>query len=483
MNIKQILFAVCLLLFVLAGTAPAAEKKNCAQCEMEFAPVSNSRVIITYSDGTSLEFCSIHCAVENMELHKDKQAQLIMVADYNSGKMIDASAAAWVIGGKQKGTMTSLPKWAFSKEEDASKFIAENGGSIVFFDEVVKKVKEELLAGAENEGNTNKGHIHSHMGPGSQLIYNPAFGDDIYHTHPAGMWMADYKFMYMFMDGLRSGTNNINTRSVGWMSNKQYNYMMIPTRMTMESDMLMLMYGVTDRFTIMGTANYLDNRMDMQMNMGMGMPYTGQSPMRTSGIGDTEVRGIYKINGWLNASLGLSIPTGGIKETTQIMGTTFRAPYDMQLGSGTYDLKPALTYDQLSDDALWNWGGQVMYTYHTGTNDGGYSLGDSLKITSWLQRALGPASAWLRTAFSDTGHIHGQDAQIQKILDPMMGSPMPDADPRNYGGQRLDGLLGTSIKIGPASVGVEGGIPIYQYLNGLQLKASWFLTAGAQVMF
>jgi len=60
---------------------------------------------------------------------------------------------------------------------------------------------------------------------------------------------------------------------------------------------------------------------------------------------------------------------------------------------------------------------------------------------------------------------------------------MPDADPNNYGGQRLDGLIGVSYTKGPFSFGVEGGLPFYQNLNGLQLKTSWLLNAAFQVMF
>ena len=59
-----------------------------------------------------------------------------------------------------------------------------------------------------------------------------------------------------------------------------------------------------------------------------------------------------------------------------------------------------------------------------------------------------------------------------------MGASTPDADPKNYGGQRIDGFIGASFSIGPVSVGAEAGVPFYQYLNGLQLKNDWYLTAG-----
>ena len=71
---------------------------------------------------------------------------------------------------------------------------------------------------------------------------------------------------------------------------------------------------------------------------------------------------------------------------------------------------------------------------------------------------------------------------LQKLLS-MNGAPTPDADPKNYGGQELDFLLGTSFTIGRFSFGVEGGIPIYENVNGLQLQTNWLLTVAGQVMF
>jgi hypothetical protein len=60
---------------------------------------------------------------------------------------------------------------------------------------------------------------------------------------------------------------------------------------------------------------------------------------------------------------------------------------------------------------------------------------------------------------------------------------MSDASTSNYGGGRLDGLIGVSLSKGPFSFGVEGGIPLYQNLNGLQLKNQWYLSLGIQAMF
>lgn len=316
--------------------------------------------------------------------------------------------------------------------------------------------------------------------PCNQLIYNPAFGDDIYHTHPTGGGMVNFRYMHTDLDGLRNGTHDVGLNQVGFNRGTPYDYMMIPMSMNMDMYMLMGMYGITDDFTIMGMANYQENSMGMLMDMGPPMPVRQEPTMHTRGYGDTEVRGIYQIVKSWYGSLGLSLPTGDIDQTARIMGQKFHAPYDMQLGSGSFDLKPALTYSELSDDALWNWGAQAMYTWHTANNANDYRLGDSVKVDGWLQRAIGPAAVWVRAAYSHTDEIHGFDPSIQGLL---AFAPEPDADPENYGGDRVDGAIGASYRIGRYSFGVEWGKPMYQDLNGLQLKTDWFITVGAQCMF
>lgn len=322
---------------------------------------------------------------------------------------------------------------------------------------------------------------------GATHALNPGFGPDIYHTHTAGMWMFGYKFMHMSMDGLMDGDSGVALDEAGFMRDKRHEYMMIPTGMTMDMRMMMVMYGLTDRMTLMAGTAYRENRMRMMMDMGPGMGTdmgkVREDPMETSGLGDTELRGIYKVSRHLTASLGLSLPTGSIEEKVTIMGMLVRAPYDMQLGSGTLDVIPAVTYSDLSKDGKWNWGAQAGYTWHAGKNSNGWSYGDTLKVDSWVERALGPASSWLRLAYSNSGEIRGEDEQISGLLDPVTGAPTPDADTSNYGGQSLNAALGIGYRMGAFSLGLEGGLPLYQYMEGLQLKNDWFLSIGVQAMF
>lgn len=482
---KSLIFTILITLLAASGAFPALDgptveaPADCEVCGMSRTLFARSRSIVTYADGTSAGLCSIHCAAATLKERGNGKVNALQVADYRTKELIRAESAVWVVGGSVPGVMTSQPKWAFADRADALEFVRQNNGAITPFDDVLKLSRAEVSDASS--ATESHGNHHRHA---SQLLTNPAFGDDIYHTHPAGMWMVNYKYQHTALDRLRDGTSNVGVKQVIPMNNSRYGYMMTPTGMTMDMHMVMLMYGVTDRFTLMGMAGYQDNRMEMLMNMGGMMGVNrAEPPMKTSGIGDTELRGVFRISDELSGSLGVSIPTGSINQEFTTMGMRFRVPYDMQLGSGTVDLKPAITYNALSDDGSWNWGGQASYSHHIDRNDNHYALGDSLKLTGWLQRALGPFASWLRLAYSNSARISGEDPEIKKLLDPMMGAPTPDADPRNYGGDRIDGFAGISLAQGPLSIGIEAGLPLYQNLNGLQLKSDWYLNAGIQAMF
>jgi uncharacterized low-complexity protein len=329
------------------------------------------------------------------------------------------------------------------------------------------------------------------MWAGSQMEFNPILsGSDFYHVHPEGMWMFNYKFMHMEMSGLQDGLNSVPISEVIPMTQSKYGYMMAPTQMSMDMQMLMGMYGITDRLTVMAMVNYQTTEMNMDMNMEDGKGNVPQAPMRTQGVGDTELDAIYALTeprtpnnrsgGEVFGTIGFTLPTGSISQTIEMMGREFRAPYGMQNGSGTVDFKPSLSYHYLTEDALWLFGTQATYTYRIGTNAHGYARGNNFRWTGFAERAFGKFTALAQLTFNDTAQIQGSDPDIDAL---MRWSPSPDADPANYGGQRLDANIGISYERGPFSLGVSGGAPVYQYLNGLQMPTRWILNAGFQAMF
>jgi hypothetical protein len=248
--------------------------------------------------------------------------------------------------------------------------------------------------------------------------------------------------------------------------------------MSMDMQMLMGMVGITDRLTAMGMVNYQSSEMYMHMNFGSGP--VSHAPMRTNGLGDTELDLVYAITPKFYGTIGFGIPTGSVSQRVSMMTRNYRAPYSMQNGSGTVDFKPTLSYHDYSADDLWMWGSQATYTQHIGETDYGYSRGDNFKLTTFLQRGFGPTTGMLRLVYNNTGRIRGSDPRVNDML---VFAPTPDADPKNYGGQRLDALLGLSYAKGPFSFGMEGGAPIFQDLKGLQMKTRWTLNAGFQAMF
>ena len=129
---------------------------------------------------------------------------------------------------------------------------------------------------------------------------------------------------------------------------------MVPTKMTMDMHMFGTMYAISDKWTLMAMLNYLDNDMDMIMPMNMSMD------MGSSGIGDLKVAGLYDLAQWdsgrrMHLNLGLSLPTGSIDEK-HTNGNTLG--YGMQLGSGTYDFHPAITYLAQTDN--YSYGAQLV---------------------------------------------------------------------------------------------------------------------------
>ena len=162
------------------------------------------------------------------------------------------------------------------------------------------------------------------------------------------------------------------------------------------------------------------------------------------------------------------------------MMMNMRLGYGMQLGSGTYDLLPGLTYYGHAGD--WGWG--VQYSAQIpleSENSQGYSWGDKHSVTGWGSYEWAP---WISTSLRVTGttqdEIDGIDASI-------MG-PNPVADPDNFGGEVVEAgfgvnLMGQSGALQGQRVAFEVSAPLYQDTNGLQVERDYSFTVGWQYAF
>ena len=148
---RKIFCGMLAALFLLTGMVAYAETmadiqahKTCKYCGMDREKFAHSRMLVEYSDGSSLGACSIHCVALDLAQTFDKQPKAIMVADYNKKNLIDAEKAYWVIGGNKPGVMTKTAKWAFADKKDAEAFIKEHGGKLANFEDAMKSTYEDM---------------------------------------------------------------------------------------------------------------------------------------------------------------------------------------------------------------------------------------------------------------------------------------------------------------------------------------------------
>ncbi|MES0371782.1 MAG: transporter [Mariprofundaceae bacterium] len=299
-----------------------------------------------------------------------------------------------------------------------------------------------------------------------------------HHAHKSGSWMFEYRYMRMEMDQLLAGSDSVAATDVARMGSIYKNsaggtYMMVPTDMSMDMHMLMGMYAQSDNLSWMVMLNYLNNNMNMIAMTG------ARSNMRATGLGDLELGAMYRVynqeSAQLLANLGISLPTGSITQSN----AQGMLPYAMQLGSGTYDLKPSLTYRDSHNQ--WGWGLQASYTFRSGENSQGYTLGNRAEGQGWLKFNLAKNTSLSgRLTLSDWQGISGSDTGITM----MQRNMSPTFDALNSGGRRLDASIGISHMLSKGHMlGAAYGIPLHQNLDGLQMKTKQMFSFSWQFMY
>ncbi|VAX35568.1 hypothetical protein MNBD_UNCLBAC01-658 [hydrothermal vent metagenome] len=291
------------------------------------------------------------------------------------------------------------------------------------------------------------------------------------HTHSQGEWMTTYRYMYMDMPEHYSGTKKQTVDQV------HNSFMISPVNMTMEMHMLGLMYGVNDEFTAMLMVPYLIKDMEHRRRSD-----SKQFSTQSQGIGDVKLSGLYSLKKYMSQpihlNVGVSFPTGSInRKYDTLAGADQPLPYPMQLGSGTVDFYPGITY--LDHKNKWSWGSQAISTIRFGKNDQKYRLGNEYKMTSWIGYKW---QDWINTSFRIKGNIWGNISGEDSRLNPTM---VPTADSNRRGGERVDlffgiNLIGQKGILSEHRVDLEIGYPVYQNLDGPQLGVGIQGTLGWQ---
>lgn len=319
------------------------------------------------------------------------------------------------------------------------------------------------------------------------------------HSHKSGEVMLGYRFMQQNYNQMYQGSEKVSDHQLA-----QAGYSMTATSMTMKMHMLDIMYALNDQVTLMLMPQYMSMDMGMKMldmdnaHQHMdGMDSGGMDDMNdmdhmhdmhsshqhgTSGWTDTQVSAL--INLYQNqhhqiiTNLGISIPTGSVDEKNSSGQFTH---YGMQLGSGTYDFVPSVTYTG-QQNAL-SWGAQLGANIKLeGENDSGFSFGDKYHATGWLAyQIIQPLSVSARLSYQTQGDINGHynDAHSHSS---------PSDIQANYGGQFSDLGLGINYaqQSGPLKgvrLGIEWQTRLTQDYNGYQLGLDDGLNANLSYAF
>jgi len=224
-----------------------------------------------------------------------------------------------------------------------------------------------LPATAKDDLHLSEQHDHHHHDRADTYAPIGVMGD---HIHKKGTLMASYRYMFMQMNENFDGTSSVSDASV------RNNFLVSPTDMEMEMHMLGLMYSPSDNLTFMAMVNLVQLSMNHERRDGVTFN------TRSSGIGDSSIGALLRLNHNFHAGLAVLLPTAEVskRDTIPGLGDT-QLPYPMQLGAGSWGLSPSLTYRKFYE--RWSFGAQVKAKFQLTDNSQDYRLGDFYQFTSW----------------------------------------------------------------------------------------------------
>lgn len=320
--------------------------------------------------------------------------------------------------------------------------------------------------------------------------------------------MVGYRFMYSRQSGdTLHGSNPVSDLDIvnnGGCGKGRNRCRLTPTYMNMNMHMLDIMYAPTAWLNLMLMPQFMD--MDMNLRALNGAPpvppgghvHTGTGHA-TGGVGDTGMYALVKVLDipvhHVHLGLGFSAPTGdvGIKLRRSHQQDEGFIHYGMQLGSGTWDFKPSVTYTGKLGD--WSWGAQASGTKRLeANNESGFAFGDMFQSTAWGGYSLTHwLSASIRGVYTLQGAVNGRfkptqgvvNGKITQDVNPKAG---PMDFPSSYGGRYWDigfGLNATvpSGALAGNSFGFEWLQPVGTDVNGYQLDREGGLSATWSIMF
>lgn len=307
--------------------------------------------------------------------------------------------------------------------------------------------------------------------------------------HTKGDFMVGYRFMLAKTNGaMQHGTHAVLDQTIiDQGCGETIPCRFTPSTMNMHMHMLDIMYAPTKWFNVMLMPTFMD--MDMNMRRLANAPpaplgtheHKGIAGHETGAIGDTYLSGLIKLfnipGHSAHLNVGFSAPTGKVDIELRRMNRIDSGliHFGMQLGSGTWDFMPSMTY--LGERKQLSWGMQIGGTKRMeDKNKSGYRLGDLFQTSVWGGVDLVP---WLTASARG---IYTWQGAIQRDFDTLSSRIGPMDFPNNYGGQFWDVGFGLNATVpGGRFIGNRFGVewiqPVSNDFNGFQLDRKGSLAA------
>lgn len=308
------------------------------------------------------------------------------------------------------------------------------------------------------------------------------------------------------LSGIKMGTRTVSNEyivtTVPFFLNPKQAVRIVPQNISFRTQILGLVYGVTDDFAAVLTAGMAEKSLEALTFKGTsGILPLGRSFPGTEGLADFSLSGVYRVYHddvhRVLVNLGFSFPTGSYTATFNNfllppgVRQNVRGFYGMQNGTGTFDFMPGIVYAGYLGP--WSWGlgyrgrfplapNTLGYSWDEMLNyrltfplgpmpSGGYRWGDLHEFNAWGGYTWMPGlTTTFRVSASMQGPIRGFDPEIR--------GPAVPANPAFYGGQRVElygggSISGKFIGYDNWSIAGEAGLPVYQNLNGPQIMKNW----------
>ena len=413
------LLAVLFILILCVTSAASAEEKegrhDCGVCGMYIDQFRYTSTRLTLKNGEKFETCGVACMLRLVNDRGGPDAfSSIEVHDWKEKEFIPAAAATYVIGSKKVPDM--MPNLiAFKNKEDAEAFRIREGGETLGFTQALLSI--------------------SPMGMTMPTRIKTAV------LSPKGSLAAGIGYMRMMMDTVKVGSNSVDPLEFV----RRPGQMMSPKEMTVDSEMLMINYGITDDLSLGVSAAYFEKKMESYRNGGAVTETT-----RSDGFGDIDMT--FRYNLWkdtyyskfFSLLIGTTLPTGDFKPEFINMPA-------LQIGTGAFTFTGGLLFSHRYKDFWFHY----LTNYTTMLENGDdYKFGDTSRFGAAVH------------------YTPNYDLMIGLEVDGAYAAKdrYQDSDVNNTGGFRsnLSGVAEWRFLTalgGNFSVRGSGGVPIYEDLN------------------